>query len=257
VNEVDGRILNAEPSPDDPRDVPFLGNVARGLPPLELPTRFRRSGLGPVLNQHKTGTCGGHAGIGLRGWQETLEGHEITDFDPFRLYDLCLKADGHSDPDRMTGTTARTVLNVLKKTGTPLKDGGLAGKIAAYESIANPSEEAIKEAILTNGVLLVRCDWDAAWGQSALLPGRIVPAPSETMGGHIFLLFGWDDEVNGGSFLMRNSWGPWFPKKGAAPAPTQKQAGPGNAYLAYRFFLAKKPEAWVSTDVLRGPIPPG
>jgi DNA-binding CsgD family transcriptional regulator len=146
-----GQVLNAERSPDDPRDVPFLGNTAKGLPPLALHTRFRRSGLGPVLNQHKTGTCGGHAGIGLRQWQEKLGGHEVTDFDPFRLYDLCLEADGHSDPDRLTGTTARTVMNVLKKTGTPLKDGGLAGKIAAYEGIPDPNEEAIKEAILAEG----------------------------------------------------------------------------------------------------------
>lgn len=104
-------------------------------------------------------------------------------------------------------------------------------------------------------VLLVRCDWDTAWGQSSLLPGRILPQRTAKNGGHIFLLFGWDDEVNGGSFLMRNTWGKWFPKPGASPTP--RQAGPANAYLAYRFFLAKEPEAWLSTDVLRGPIPPG
>lgn len=253
MDEIDSRLLNAERSPDDPRDFRFVGNTARGLAPPVLRPSFRRSGLGPVLNQGKTGTCGGHAGIGLRQWQEKLEGHRVDNFDPFGLYDECLAADHHVDPTRMTGTTARTVMSVLKKTGTPLtKSAGFAGKIAAYEQVLPLTADLIKEAVLTGGVLLVRCDWDTAWMKT--LPGRIVPEPAGTKGGHIFLLFGWDDDVNGGSFLMRNSWGDWFPKPGAAPTP--KRAGPANAYLAYRHFLAKNPEAWLSTDVLRGPLPP-
>jgi hypothetical protein len=53
---------------------------------------------------------------------------------------------------------------------------------------------------------------------------------------------------------MRNSWGPWVPKRGVSPTP--KQAGPGNAYMRYDFFLdpARKAEVWVSVDVLKGPV---
>ena len=144
-------------------------------------------------------------------------------------------------------------MTVLQKKGTPLDGGGFAGKIAAYERVLELDKATIKEAIFTKGVVLVRCDWDAAWGERTLLPGRILANPTGKIGGHIFLLFGWDDSVNGGSFLMRNSWGDWFPIHGTSPTP--RKAGPGNAYMKYDFFLDRNPEVWNSTDVLRGPIP--
>jgi hypothetical protein len=36
---------------------------------------------------------------------------------------------------------------------------------------------------------------------------------------------------------MRNSWGRW------------SIAGNGNAYMAFRYFLAHRPEVWASTDI--------
>ncbi len=53
VLEFEGRLLNADPSPDDPRDFPFVGDTA-----IELQSRWFATGLGPVLNQGNTGTCG-------------------------------------------------------------------------------------------------------------------------------------------------------------------------------------------------------
>ena len=98
------------------------------------------------------------------------------------------------------------------------------------------SETAIKQALVQHGVLLVRCDWDAAWMRLAV--GRVVAKPSGSkVGGHLFLLAGYDDAINGRSFLMRNSWGRW------------SLAGNGNAWLAARYFLAHRPEVWASTDV--------
>jgi hypothetical protein len=263
MNEVlEGRILNAEPSPSDPKDIPFLGNTARGLPAADIGPSFRHTGRDwPVLDQGKTGTCGGQAGTGLRQWQELQDTHDlpkINKFHAFTLYDLCLKAENHSDPERMTGVFAKTVMTILRDKGTPLKSpaGTFAGKIASFEVIKGKalSEEAVKEAIRTWGVTLVRLDWDKAWTESNLLPGRILPDPIGEMGGHIFVFFGWDDSVNGGSFLMRNTWGKWQPKRG--PSPTTKQAGPGNAYMKYDFFLdpARRAEIWVSVDVLKGPV---
>jgi hypothetical protein len=259
---LEGRLLNAAPSPEGPDDVPFLGNTARGLPPPVLRPSFRQSGIGwTVLDQHTSGTCGGQAGIGLRSWQELREGHPIDKFSAFALYDLCLEHDGTPDPDheRMKGTTAKTVMTVLRDKGTPLSSppGGFAGKIASSQKLTELTEDAVKEAILTTGVVLARLDWDVEWTESNLLPGRILPDPSSEKGGHIFLLFGWDDDVNHGSFLMRNSWGEWRPKPG--PSPTPKKAGRGNAYMHYGFLLdpARKAEIWTSVDVLRGPLPSG
>jgi hypothetical protein len=259
-SELEGRVLNAEPSPEDPNDLPFLGNAARGLPPPVLKPSFRHTGVGwPILDQHKSGTCGGQAGTGLRQWQELREKHEVDKFSAFELYDLCLKADGNSDPERKTGTFAKTVMTVLKEQGTPLESppGGLAGKIASFEKLVKPKEADVKEAILTTGPVLVRLDWDVAWAESTLLPGRILPDPIKEKLGHIFLLFGWDDDVNHGSFLMRNSWGNWNPRHGVSP--TLKKAGNANAYMKYDFFLdpKRRAEVWVSVDMLRGPLAPG
>jgi hypothetical protein len=256
---LDGRLLNAEPSPPDPNDVPFLGNTARGLPPRagsEAPS-FRHTGKDwPILDQHASGTCGGQAGIGLRQWQELREKHAIDKFSAFELYDRCLEADGTPDPnhDREAGTFAKTVMTVLKEQGTPLTGGGLRGKIKSFEKLVVLNKTNVKEAIFDNGPVLVRLDWDVAWAESKLLKGRILPKPTEEDGGHIFLLFGWDDGVNGGSFLMRNSWGNWDPKVPTS-ITTTKKAGRGNAYMKYAFFLdpARRAEVWVSVDVLRGP----
>jgi hypothetical protein len=263
MNEVlGGRILNAEPSPPDPKDIPFLGNTARGMPAAVIARSFRHSGKEwPVLDQHATGTCGGQAGTGLRQWQELRDTHDlkkIKKFHAFGLYDLCLKAENHSDPTRMMGVFAKTVMTVLRDRGTPLESraGAFAGKLASFEMIKGKdlSEEVVKESIKTWGVVLCRLDWDKAWTETNLSPGRILPNPTGEMGGHIFLLFGWDDDVNQGSFLMRNSWGTWAPKRGTSPTP--KKAGPGNAYMRYDFFLdpKRKAEVWVSVDVLKGPV---
>lgn len=259
---LEGRVLNAEPSPADPNDLPFLGNTARGLPAAVIGPSFRHSGKDwPILDQHKTGTCGGQAGTGLRQWQELRDTHDlktIKKFSAFGLYDLCIKADGHSDPnhERMIGTFASTVMTVLRDKGTPLESpaGAFAGTLASIEKIVKPDDQVVKEAIKTWGVVLCRLDWDNAWTETSLLPGRILPDPMGEMGGHIFLLFGWDDDVNGGSFLMRNSWGSWRPKPGRSP--TTKQAGPANAYMKYDFFVdpKRRAEVWVSVDVRRGPV---
>lgn len=264
MNELEGRLLNAAPSPADPNDIPFIGNTARGLDPAVLKPSFRHTGVGwPILDQHTTGTCGGQAGIGLRQWQELREGHAVDKFHAFGLYDRCLKAEGHSDPHRDRGVFAKTVMTVLRDQGTPTEGKGLPGtpglmgKLASFEMIENLELDTVKEAIKTWGVVLARLDWDNNWLESKLLPGRILPDPIKENGGHIFLLFGWDDDVNKGSFLMRNSWGDWVPKRG--PSPTKKMAGKANAYMKYDFFLdpKRRGEIYVSVDNLRGPLPPG
>lgn len=227
---MDGRVLNAPPSPDDPRDFPFELDTA-----VEIPERYLVSGLGPVLNQGNTGTCGGHAGAGLVQWHGKRDGKGVLPVDPLRLYDLCRQVMQAPDPARRLGTTARTVLRVLKGSGAPLRSGGRAGRIATYWRVPN-NETAIKQAILRHGLVLVRCDWELSWMKLPL--NRVLRPPTGVRaGGHLFLIAGWDDAINGGSFLMRNSWGRW------------SVAGNGNGWMAVRYFLAHRPEVWASTDI--------
>lgn len=227
------RILNAQPSGLDARDYELVLDT---LAPL--PARFTWGGLGPVLDQGQTGTCVSHAGDGVRQWQEKRDGHGVIPADPFKLYDLCKLVDGQPDPGRQYGTSLRTVLRVLKGSGTPLYGGGNGGKIATYYRIATVTD-TIKRALIQHGPILTATDWDANW--MYLGSSHILKAPvGHMIGGHAFYLWGWDDHVNGGSFLMRNSWGrDWSTSKGT-----------GNAYMAFRYWLDAQPESWYCTDVV-------
>ncbi|HEY6014589.1 MAG TPA: C1 family peptidase [Candidatus Limnocylindrales bacterium] len=234
-NQFQGRILNAEPSPFDERDLLFAPDTA--APP---PVRFVATGMGPVYNQGNTGTCGAHGGAGIRAWQQKRDHRGVPNIDIFRLYDLVKNVvDKQPDPRRVIGTTIRSVFRLLKGTGTPLKGvsaPGAGGKVETYWRITDADELLMKRALMKHGPLLVRCDWDAGWMR---LPfSKILAAPlGRIVGGHIFVIFGWDDRVNGGSWLMRNSWGRW------------SFLGNGNAYMAFRYFRFKRPEAWASTDI--------
>lgn len=237
------RGLGAIPSPPDPRDyqlaVPYT---------LTLPTRFTLTSLGPVLDQGKTGTCVAHAADGIRMWQEyrdrTSINAYVTEPAVFQLYDWCKALDGQYDPYRQYGTSLRTVLQVLRMKGTPLaapKHNG--GKIAAYYSIYT-NVDFMKQAMMAHGPLLVACDWDNAWFSVPASTQILRPPSGSLAGGHAFYLWGWDNNVNGGSWLMRNSWGRgtygWTPT--------------GNGYMAFRYFAGAHPEAWWVQDILNDPI---
>ncbi len=233
--------LGAVQSPPDARDyVLAIPNA------LTLPPRFTLTRLGPILDQGMTGTCVAHAADGIRLWQERRDGSNIAPWLPedavLALYDRCKALDGDPDPERAKGTSLRSVLSVLKNYGTPLvaphRNGG---RISAYYGV--PLDVAtMKQALMQHGPLLVACAWDAAW----FVPKRLVlPAPSgKVAGGHAFFIWGWDDSVNGGAWLMRNSWGraPGWPY--------------GSAYMAFRYLTdaARWYEAWWLQDILHDPI---
>lgn len=237
------RGLGAIPSPPDDRD--YQLQVPYTLP---LPSRYTLTNLGPVLDQGQTGTCVAHAADGIRMWQEyrdkTPINAYVTEPAVFQLYDWCKMLDGQYDPQRQYGTSLRTVLQVLRLRGTPLANGKHnGGRIAAYYGIT-PSVDWMKNVMMAHGPLLVACMWDENWFYVPKAT-QVLRAPvGRIAGGHAFFIWGWDDSVNGGSWLMRNSWGRgtygWTPT--------------GNAYMAYRYFAAEQPEAWWVQDILNDPI---
>lgn len=234
------RLLNAEPSPDDARDFVFAGDTA-----AILPRRYIVPGMGPAYNQGSSGTCSSHGAAAVRVWQEKRDGKGVIPVDIYRLYDLVKSVvDGQPDPGRTRGTTIRSVMRLMKGTGIPLRGQappGAGGKIETYWRILGPSPAAtttlVKQALVAHGPLMSRCDWDAAWMRLPI--NRVVKPPSgDIVGGHIWTLIGWDDDVDLGCWIIRNSWGRW------------SLGGNGNAYLA-RFYLAdKRPEFWACTDRL-------
>lgn len=237
------RGLGAVLSEPDDRDF-----ALQLVPTLTYPARYLLSLTGvPVLDQGNTGTCVAHAADSVRMWLEYRDKTPIytwvTEPAVLTLYDWCKLADRDPDPYRTHGTSLRTVMGVLRTRGTPLslpKHNG--GRIAAYYGVAT-SVSSMKTALMTHGPLLVASNWDLNW---FYVPTSLVmKAPvGDWVGGHAYMIWGWDDNVNGGCWLMRNSWGRGI----------NGWTSTGNAYMAYRYFAAAAPEAWWLADILNDPI---
>jgi len=228
------RILNALASPVDPRDLIHVPTAAALS--AALASRVVKTGMGPPLDQDGLPQCTTYAAVGLRQWHEKRDNHGVVPFDPGVLYGLVKGLEDRED-GVFDGAFLRDVLRIMKGSGTPLADGRRAGKIATYWRVADGTE-AWRRALAdpTLPPLYTRLDWDAAW--MGLPLNRIMKPPvGRIVGGHAFLVFGYDDNVAGGSFLIRNSWGRW------------STAGSGNAYLPYWYLANRDPEAWIAVDV--------
>ncbi len=221
------RVFAALASPLDPRDYVHEPDLAAALP-----ARFTQGGLGPVLDQGSTPECTCYSAVGVRQWHEKRDGHGVVAFDPGALYALVKGLEDAWYGYHFDGAFLRDVLRVLKGSGTPLEDGTRDGKIASYYRVYDNVEQ-YKRAILV-APLYFRIDWASNWWTT--LASGVLRAPTGTVGGHAVYLWGWDDNVAGGSFLLRNSWGAWGTN--------------GNAYLPYRYVWARNPEGWLAFDVI-------
>jgi C1A family cysteine protease len=226
----DERLLGALPSPPDPRDLditPLLDTAPR------LPRRHVAALMPRVLDQGDTGRCVAFASTGIKQWEERRDGHTFLGFDPDWLY---LQAGGTQD--RQGGLFCRAALRVLKHEGARLErhPGSEAGfRIAAYYAVPF-ALDTLKRALLAYGPLLIASVWYGSWFHPR---DGILPAPDgHVVGGHARVFFGWDDSVNGGAFLVRNSWGRDWP--GSVN---------GNTYDAYRHLLPALHDAWKARDV--------
>lgn len=226
------RILNVLPSPPDDRDYPHVPEPASAA---ALPSRYVLTGLGPVLDQGSSPMCVAYSAVGFRQWQEKRDGNGVVPFSPPKLYELVKALELRETGTDFDGAYPRDALRILKGSGTPLADGTRDGKIASYYRVDHNSVAAMKAA-LHNGPLYVAMNWDAAWfycPYNLILRNPI----GQIVGGHAVYIWGWDDNVNGGSWLIRNSWGKWSGRN-------------GNAYLAFRHFASHGFESWVAFDVV-------
>lgn len=232
--EFDDLGLGAIPSPPDARDFPIDLDQA-----ISLPSRYVSTLMPPVANQGNTGRCVAFASTGLKQWEERRDGHPLfLNLDRQWLYDHAMAIDGiHEPPSQQRGTTCRAALKVLLKQGQPLTrqpQTAASHKIAAYYAVPlNP--DSIKRAVMQHGPVLIASVWYASWFRPVK---GILPAPSGgIVGGHARLVFGWDDNVNGGSLLVRNSWG-------------GRWGVNGNSYDRYGWLVPALHDAWRAVDVL-------
>lgn len=231
----DERWLGAVPSPEDPRDWKASDHIDLAAP---LPSRFRLNLLGPVLNQGATGRCVAFSGTGLRQRDERAGGDWPVGWpplDPQWLYDHAQAIDGLPD-GLQTGTTIRAALRVLHDQGQALMAQPATAshfKIASYHAVPfDPG--AIRAAIRDLGPVWVGTRWYSPWFRP--VAGLMPPPSGSPVGGHAVWLFGWDDTVGGGSYLVRNSWGKGWGTN-------------GNVYFPYRYLTPNLHDAWTTADV--------
>lgn len=222
--------LGGIPSPADTRDYPIQLDLAG-----PLPARYVSKLLPPPLNQKSSPMCVGYSSAGVKGWEERHDGHGFLPFDPAWLYGKAQQIDGIPSPH--DGTTIRAALRVLKGAGMALighPEVAANFKIGAYYAVPQ-TEDGIKRAILQSGPVLIGSVWFNSWFRPVK---GILPAPSGGIaGGHARYAFGWDDNVDGGSLLVRNSWG-------------AKWGVNGNSYDRYDYILPALHDAFRAVDVI-------
>jgi len=201
--------------PDDDRDLLWRAVVAPQS--VSVPTKFRLSALGSVLNQGSEPKCVAFSSASLKMHQEFKEHKKYYTFDPHWLYAECKKLDGIPNED---GTYIRVALKIMQDRGYlakaeryKLKDD-TNFKIEKYVRLR--SKQQIKEAVYHVGPVLFGIIVD----EGIYSPVRgVVPEPrGKTLGGHAMIIVGYDDkkkcEKSRGAFLVKNSWGKEYGSKG-------------------------------------------
>jgi hypothetical protein len=225
--------LGRHRDPADERDYTWRATVI----PTEatVPLRFTLGAVGPVLDQGDTPQCVCYTSASVKLHEEWRDHLHYYAFDPGWLYTQCKKIDGIPGD----GTIYRAALDVMLKTGMRAVVSGQERfyKIGSY--VRCTSIQQIKEAIfIGDGVVGLGLDIDMSWAGPHVSDGIIDPPTNDPIGGHEISAVGWDDSVAGGSFRIKNSWGPTWGDNGFA-------------YLPYRHLSAYPDwDAWKALDAL-------
>jgi len=234
---IRGRRYGYKKNPPDHRD--------KGLAhfTLKAPTLAQMSNaayMGPVIDQGQQGSCTAHAGCADREylhWKQIAAlGQPVTPgiaglFSPAFLYYMERSLDGTLDQGDC-GSTGRTSCQALRGYGCALRSDmpytdsdcstapttqqlqdATQWPTGQYHFAANVDD--MKSIIATGYNFRIGFQVYASFeniGADGLWTPNI--ASEEVLGGHEVLAYGYDDTVNGGSFLVRNSWGSDWGKAG-------------------------------------------
>lgn len=205
--------------PEDDRDLLWRAVVAPQS--VSVPTKFRLTALGKVLNQGDKPHCVGYSTASLKMHQEFKEHKKYYMFDPDWLYHECKKIDGYNGD----GTYIRVALKIIQERGYLAKaeryklKKDTSFKIEKYVRLT--SKQQIKEALYHVGPVVFGITVD----ESIYAPVRgIVPEPQgRTLGGHAMIIVGYDDNKkclgSRGAFRIKNSWGRDWGSRGFAWLP--------------------------------------
>jgi hypothetical protein len=170
-----------------------------------------------IYDQGPFPACVGFSSAGVKTDEEFRQWKERYKFDGLWLYKECKKVDGYPNED---GTEPRIALKIMmsgmkKASGwCCYKKQDPKWKIVAYYRIApSSSEEFVKQIIFQYGSILVGSDWYSNW---MTIPDGTMPKPDgNVVGGHAYRIVGWSFS----GFVVANSWGTAWGKKGMAEMP--------------------------------------
>lgn len=242
-----GRRYGYRKDPLDHRD--FGIATMRFSPTVQLPRVDWEPYCGSVFDQGDEGSCTAHYGLGQRRFLAQKYQGLTYDFSPAYIYWLCLQMDAfYAKNNRWAtndellafaktnkvhdeGSFGRTVCRVLNqfgactRTAEPYVPGdfatppnqyqlneGLRFKSGAYHRIANVQD--MKSCLASGYVFGIGFTVYESFEKIGS-DGLWEPDTRESiLGGHEVMVMGYDDIVNGGSFKVRNSWGPSWAASG-------------------------------------------
>jgi hypothetical protein len=217
------------------KDVPDFRDLGVGRAPLQQATASSSSNLelmGVVLDQGDEGSCTAHAAAADREflhWKEIARrGGTVAPtadgmYSPSFIYYLERQTDGSLDQGDC-GSFGRTSCATLNKFGCALRldmpymagdfgtaptpaqlVGALKFATGQYHRLATVDD--MKSCIASGYNFRIGFTVYGSF-EGINVTGIWSPSKKESvLGGHEVLAIGYDDNVNGGSFLVRNSWG--------------------------------------------------
>lgn len=232
-----GRRYGSHKSVPDARDYGVARLLSRGS--VEIPSEYSlEQYLGPVKDQQNLGACTAFAASGMLEFlfrkhdpNFTLNPEFAPVVSPLYIYYREREMDGVLAQGD-TGSYGRTACKVLSKWGAcaetedpyapsqfqippnPEQDSEAATmKSGAYHRIMTVDD--MKHCIASDYVFIVGFDVRESFETKTGSTHVYDPHPSEpSLGGHEVLFHSFSDSKFGGSFKVRNSWGPNFADKG-------------------------------------------
>lgn len=222
------------PDPPDNRDHIYQ------LAAVPLPSRVDlRSYCSPVEDQGNLGSCTGNA---IAGLIELVNRKKNKTFDISRLFIYYEERVLIGTVRRDSGAYIRDGIKVCYTKGAPLETlwpynlskwaskpvtaaytDAAKRKVTGYQRCTNFA--AIKNALAAGNPVVAGFTVYESFESNAVATTGMMPYPNtnneQVLGGHAIAIVGYDDNLNGGRFICRNSWGPSWGDQGYFYMPYQ------------------------------------
>lgn len=220
------KFIQIQEDPVDDRDIKFSDRhcMAISLPSkIDLRTVYNSR----IENQGTIGSCTGQGGTSLMEFINTsIYGKKPVELSALYLYYKERELEGRVNQDN--GAIVRNAMKVLQKYGVceeklwPYNPAKLFVKpnakcdenaknytIKGYQRVSTVNE--IKSCIKIHHPVLIGMKLYSSFDTKMTATNGMIPIPNtkteQSLGSHCMLIVGYDDNKNGGSFIVQNSWG--------------------------------------------------